>query len=105
MYLKADLKTFDLNSLGTKFDVVMITPPLEEYQRRASGIVFPWKPWEWEDIMALKVEEVLSQRSFVFLWSGSSEGLDLGGCGLYLVLHIYYVVYHAMMSGVESCDE
>ncbi len=78
MYLKADLRTFDLNSLGTKFDVVLITPPLEEYQRRASGIVFPWQPWEWEEIMGLKVEEVLAQRSFVFLWSGTSEGIDMG---------------------------
>ena len=78
MYLKTDLRTFDLSSLGTKFDVVLLTPPLEEYQRRASGIVFPWQPWEWEDIMGLKVEELLAQRSFVFLWSGSSEGLDIG---------------------------
>jgi len=78
MYLKADLRTFDLSSLGSKFDVVLVTPPLEEYQRRASGTVFSWQPWEWEEIMGLKIEEVLAQRSFVFLWSGSSEGLDIG---------------------------
>ncbi|RHZ83662.1 hypothetical protein Glove_89g51 [Diversispora epigaea] len=29
-YLKADLRTFDLKSLGTKFDVILIDPPLEE---------------------------------------------------------------------------
>jgi hypothetical protein len=29
-YLKADLKTLDLKSLGTKFDVILIDPPLEE---------------------------------------------------------------------------
>lgn len=83
MYLKCDLSTFDLNTLGTKFDVIHITPPLEEYQRQASGITFPWKPWDWEDLMALKLEEVSSQRAFVFLWCGSSasEGLDIGGCG------------------------
>ena len=81
MYRKADLRTFDLSSLGSKFDVVLITPPLEEYQRRASGTVFSWQPWEWEEIMGLKIEEVLAQRSFVFLWSGSSEGLDIGGFG------------------------
>ncbi|KAJ3289300.1 N6-adenosine-methyltransferase subunit mettl14 [Borealophlyctis nickersoniae] len=30
MYLKADLKTFELQSLGSKFDVILIDPPLEE---------------------------------------------------------------------------
>ena len=81
MYLKANPATFDLTSLGTKFDVVHITPPLEEYQRRASGLAFPWTPWDWEDIMALKLEDVMAQRAFVFLWSGSSEGLDIGMYG------------------------
>ena len=74
MYQKCDLRTFDLTSLGTKFDVVLLQPPLEEYQRRASGVAFSWTPWEWEEIMALKVEEVAAQRSFVFLWCGSGEG-------------------------------
>ena len=34
-YKKVDLKTFDLTTLGTKFDVVLIDPPWEEYRRRA----------------------------------------------------------------------
>lgn len=50
MYLKCDLKSFDLSSLGSKFDVILIEPPLEEYQRRASGINFTWMPWEWEEV-------------------------------------------------------
>ena len=33
-YKKVDLKTFDLTSLGTKFDVILIDPPWEEYRRR-----------------------------------------------------------------------
>ncbi len=78
MYLQCDLTTFDLASLGSKFDVIHITPPLEEYQRRASGVVFPWQPLDWDEIMSLKVEEVAAQRSFMFLWCGSSEGLDMG---------------------------
>ena len=78
MYLKCDLRTFDLSSVGTKFDVIHVTPPLEEYQRRASGITFSWTPWDWEDIMNLKIEDVAAQRSFVFVWCGSGEGLDLG---------------------------
>ena len=33
-YKKVDLKTFDLTTLGTKFDVILIDPPWEEYRRR-----------------------------------------------------------------------
>ena len=33
MYLKCDLKSFNLKELGSKFDVILIEPPLEEYQR------------------------------------------------------------------------
>ncbi len=62
MYLNCDLKTFDFSTLGSKFDVIHVTPPLEEYQRRASAVVFPWKPWEWEEIMALKIEDIAAQR-------------------------------------------
>ena len=32
--------------------------------------------------MGLKIEEIAAQRSFVFLWSGSSEGLNIGRCGI-----------------------
>ena len=85
VYLKTEqLRTFDFNQLGTKFDVIYITPPLEEYQRQASGVAFSWSPWDWEDIMALKLEDSAAQRAFIFLWCGSSagEGLDIGeGCG------------------------
>ena len=31
-----------------------------------------------DQIMALDIAEVSSPRSFVFLWCGSSDGLDLG---------------------------
>ena len=31
---KVDLRNFDLTTLGTKFDVIMIDPPWEEYRRR-----------------------------------------------------------------------
>ncbi|XP_054744707.1 N6-adenosine-methyltransferase non-catalytic subunit [Anastrepha obliqua] len=82
MYLKADLKTLDLKSLGSKFDVILIEPPLEEYARAAPSVatvggasrVF----WNWEEILNLDVGEVAAHRSFVFLWCGSSEGLDMG---------------------------
>ena len=76
MYLKCDLETFDLKSLDQKFDVILIEPPLEEYAR--SYGVTNVKFWDWDKIMALDIGEVSAQRSFVFLWCGSSDGLDLG---------------------------
>jgi mRNA (2'-O-methyladenosine-N6-)-methyltransferase len=33
MYLRNDLRRFNLRELGSVFDVVLIEPPLEEYQR------------------------------------------------------------------------
>ena len=58
MYLQTDLKTFDFSSLGVKFDVILLEPPLEEYQRRASGVTFSWSPWEWEEVRGERVEGV-----------------------------------------------
>ncbi|XP_018320387.1 N6-adenosine-methyltransferase non-catalytic subunit-like [Agrilus planipennis] len=76
MYLKCDLTNYDLKNLNSKFDVILIEPPLEEYQRTmgVTNIQF----WTWDQIMNLDVGEVAAQRSFVFLWCGSSEGLDMG---------------------------
>lgn len=76
MYLKCDLRELPLKELKCKFDVILIEPPLEEYQRTrgATNIDF----WNWEEIEKLCIEDVAAQRSFVFLWCGSSEGLDLG---------------------------
>jgi len=76
MYLKCDLKTFNLKELDCKFDVVLIEPPLEEYQRSCG--VTNMQFWSWNEIMSLNLEDVAAQRSFVFLWCGSSDGLDLG---------------------------
>ena len=52
-YLDCDLHLFDLDELECKFDVVYIDPPLEEYQRRASGTTFNWKPWTWDEVCRL----------------------------------------------------
>ena len=35
-YLKCDIKNFDLSTMG-KYDVILIDPPLPEYQRRLEG--------------------------------------------------------------------
>ncbi|XP_077290921.1 methyltransferase like 14 [Arctopsyche grandis] len=65
MYLKCDLKTMDLKQMGNKFDVILVEPPL-------GG------EWSWNDVLALDIPQVAQPRSFVFLWCGSSEGLDMG---------------------------
>ena len=41
---------YNLSDLGQRFDVIYIDPPLEEYQRRVSGINFPQKPWGFEEV-------------------------------------------------------
>lgn len=96
MYLKCDLETFDTKSLEQKFDVILIEPPLVEYAR--SYGVTNVKFWDWDkvrvylqlpslyfsrnlplrQIMALDIGELAANRSFIFLWCGSSDGLDLG---------------------------
>ncbi|KAI8118561.1 putative methyltransferase-like protein 14 [Lucilia cuprina] len=82
MYLKADLKHLDIKTLGTKFDVILIEPPLEEYARAAPSVATvggaPRVFWNWDEILNLDVGEIAAHRSFVFLWCGSSEGLDMG---------------------------
>ncbi|XP_027030205.1 N6-adenosine-methyltransferase non-catalytic subunit [Tachysurus fulvidraco] len=77
MYLQADPENFDLRDLKCKFDVILLEPPLEEYYRE-SGIIASERFWTWDDIMKLEIDEISALRSFVFLWCGSGEGLDLG---------------------------
>lgn len=83
MYLQADLKSTALTSNmfgGTKFDVILIEPPLEEYYARSGATTgnSQRKFWSWDEILALDIGELAAHRSFVFLWCGSSEGLDMG---------------------------
>ncbi|CAJ1388936.1 unnamed protein product [Effrenium voratum] len=57
MSLKCDLKSFDLTSLGTKFDVILLDPPWEEYQTRVAGMYVPdedLSTWSLEELKALK---------------------------------------------------
>ena len=49
-YLKCDLLTYNLNELKTKFDVIYIDPPLEEYTRRYCGYEFTQQMWDFEDV-------------------------------------------------------
>lgn len=48
MFLKCDLSTFSLKSLNIKFDVILVEPPLEEYQRTMG--VTNTKLWNWKQV-------------------------------------------------------
>jgi len=50
---------YNLSDLGQRFDVIYIDAPLEEYQRRVSGITFPSKPWGFEEVLLLLYTQML----------------------------------------------
>ncbi|KAL5223718.1 hypothetical protein ABZP36_010357 [Zizania latifolia] len=81
MYYKCDLKEHVLSPefFGTKFDVILVDPPWEEYVHRTPGITehieYYWTP---EDIMNLKIEAIADTPSFIFLWVGDGAGLEQG---------------------------
>ena len=54
-YLKCDLLQYNLTNLGSKFDVICIDPPLEEYTRRYSGFQFHQHMWDFEEVGILWV--------------------------------------------------
>lgn len=56
MYLQTDLHSFNLSELPTKFDVVLIEPPLEEYQLSYGVTNLQW--WNWDEIMNLDIAQV-----------------------------------------------
>jgi mRNA (2'-O-methyladenosine-N6-)-methyltransferase len=73
MFLKADLRVFELTELGSRFDVIIVEPTLEEYH--LSGNEF----FNWDQIEQLDIGNIAESRSFVWLWCGSSpEGLARG---------------------------
>ncbi|GAQ87453.1 Methyltransferase [Klebsormidium nitens] len=80
MYLQMDLLETELSAdvFGTRFDVILIDPPWEEYARRAPGVGDSLATWTWKQIENLKIEALADTPSFVFLWVGDGEGLDLG---------------------------
>lgn len=80
MFLRADLRTLRLSpeTFGTKFDVILVDPPWEEYVRRAPGLVSDPEVWAWQDIQALEIEAIADNPCFLFLWCGAEEGLEAG---------------------------
>ena len=66
MYHKCDLKEFELSPefFGTKFDVILVDRPWEEYVHRAPGVADHMEYWTFEEIMNLKIEVILLHISF-----------------------------------------
>ncbi|XP_052199079.1 N6-adenosine-methyltransferase non-catalytic subunit MTB isoform X2 [Diospyros lotus] len=80
MYYKCDLREHVLSPefFGTKFDVILVDPPWEEYVHRAPGVTDHMEYWTFEEIMNLKIEAIADTPSFVFLWVGDGLGLEQG---------------------------
>ncbi|KAK6925843.1 MT-A70-like [Dillenia turbinata] len=81
MYFKCDLKEFVLSPefFGTKFDVILVDPPWEEYVHRAPGVADHTEYWTFEEILNLKIEVAIADTpSFIFLWVGDGVGLEQG---------------------------
>ncbi|KAH9324388.1 hypothetical protein KI387_004566 [Taxus chinensis] len=80
MYLKCDLRETALSSelFGTKFDVILVDPPWEEYVHRAPGVGDHMEYWTFEEIQNIKIEAIADTPSFIFLWVGDGVGLEQG---------------------------
>lgn len=53
MFLKCDLSTYNLKNLNVKFDVILVEPPLEEYQQilgTAKKNLWNWKQVNFKNI-------------------------------------------------------
>lgn len=61
MYLKCDLHTMDLKQLDHKFDVILVEPPLEEYQRTMG--VTNMEFWSWERVNNKPIKQKQSKTS------------------------------------------
>ncbi|XP_022850090.1 methyltransferase-like protein 1 isoform X2 [Olea europaea var. sylvestris] len=80
MYFKCDLREQVLSPefFATKFDVILVDPPWEEYVHRAPGVTDHMEYWTFEEIMNLKIEAIADTPSFIFLWVGDGVGLEQG---------------------------
>ncbi|CAD5170453.1 unnamed protein product [Musa acuminata subsp. malaccensis] len=80
LYYKCDLREHVLSPefFGTKFDVILVDPPWEEYAHRAPGITDHLEYWTFDEILNLKIEAIADTPSFIFLWVGDGVGLEQG---------------------------
>jgi len=62
MYLKCDLHNYDLKNLKSKFDVILVEPPLEEYQRTMG--VTNMEFWGWEQVCLTDFSQVAGTSHF-----------------------------------------
>ncbi|KAG6524331.1 hypothetical protein ZIOFF_014237 [Zingiber officinale] len=78
-YYKCDLYAHALSPefFGTKFNVILVDPPWEEYVHRAPGITDYPEYWTFEQIRDLKIEAIADTPSFI-LWVGDGVGLEQG---------------------------
>lgn len=81
MYLCADLRTFDLNELDSKFDVILIEPPLEEYHRM-NGAVFD-QYWSWDEVSLFSLLLLLLLPILSIFY-------------LILILHVFILYLHTV---------
>ncbi len=82
-YKRVNLRDFDLKTLGSNFDVVLIDPPWEEYRQRklAAGGLLEGEDeevWTPQEIMALEIDKIVDTPSFCFLWAGAGVSLQWG---------------------------
>lgn len=68
MYFKCDLQEHVLSPefFGTKFDVILVDPPWEEYVHRAPGVTDHMEYWNFEEIQNLKIEVCCLLLSYNF---------------------------------------
>ena len=79
MYYKSDLREFVLSPefFGTKFDVILVDPPWEEYVHRAPGVTDHMEYWTFEEIINLKIEVISLSTNFLekfSYWRGKRIG-------------------------------
>ncbi|CDR95736.1 Methyltransferase-like protein 14 homolog [Babesia bigemina] len=68
-HIRADLRTFDFDSLRVLFDVVLINPPWRTFKMREMNQNFGWT---LEDLIEhVPVDKIVDAMSFCFIWCDS----------------------------------
>jgi len=74
--ITADLKTFDLTALGSRFDVILVDPPWQEYSDRVPVSLVPSEdltPWTQAELLNLRVDLVAENPSFCWIWAANNH--------------------------------
>ncbi|XP_077225775.1 N6-adenosine-methyltransferase non-catalytic subunit MTB-like [Tasmannia lanceolata] len=83
MYYKCDLRNHVLSPefFGTKFNVILVDPPWEEYFHRAPGVTDQKKYMLFSEVLTLILpcfQAIADTPSFIFLRVGDGVGLEQG---------------------------